>query len=128
MRGGRLVRESGFVQHGIHESSRGITREWPAGAVGAMGTGREAEDQDSRIRVSEARDRLPPVFVVAIGATLFACDLFAIRNKARAASTGDNLAVELGEPVGGHVRHCSGGELPGHAGARSRSGGPLLMR
>ena len=67
-----------------------------------MGTGREAEDQDSRIRVSEARDRLPPVFVVAIGATLFACDLFAIRNKAGAASTGDNLAVELGEPVGGH--------------------------
>ena len=48
MRGGRLVRESGFVQHRVHEIPGGIAGERPAGAVRAVRTGREAEDEDAR--------------------------------------------------------------------------------
>ena len=95
-------------------------------AVGAMGTGARPETRTSHLGL-QTKNRFP-VFVIAIGAALFACDLFAVRNKARAACTGDNLAVELDEPVGEHVGHLAVAIKPGHDGARGASGGPPLMR
>jgi hypothetical protein len=60
--------------------------------------GREAENDDASVGIAEAGDRFAPVVAIAIGAALFPCDLFAISNQSRTASTGNNFAVEIVQP------------------------------
>jgi hypothetical protein len=94
--GGRLIGESGFVEDGVHEFSGGVAGERAAGAVGAVGSGCEAEDDDPGLRVSEAGDGLAPVVVVFVSAPFIASDGFTVDDQSGAAGAGDDFGVEAG--------------------------------
>lgn len=55
---------------------------------------REANDQQTRGWIAKPGDRLAPVFLPQIGASLNATDLLAIRNQTGAAAAIDNFAVQ----------------------------------
>jgi hypothetical protein len=61
-----------------------------------MCSGSQAHDKHARSRVSEARYRLAPILMIAIRAAFLASYPLTISNEARAASAGDNFAVEDG--------------------------------
>src|SRR5580658_7673979 len=112
----RLIGEAGAMKRFVEKIARAVAREHPAGAVGAMGGGGQAENQQLRVRVAEAGDGLAPVVPVAVGEALFGGDRFAIFDEARAFAARDDLAVEPIELAGGGQRALVG-ELIG----RSRS-------
>ena len=62
---GRLVGEPGAVERRVEPVAGAVAGEHPAGAVGAVGGGGEADDQDPRLRVAEAADRARPVVLAA---------------------------------------------------------------
>jgi hypothetical protein len=66
------------------ERARPISREDPTGPIPAMGRGREADDQDPRVRIAEARDRTSPVLLVGVPRDLLARDVLAPRDQTRA--------------------------------------------
>src|SRR5262249_13149006 len=83
-----------LVQHGIEEVAGAVTGKGAAGAVGSVGAGSEAEDQQASVRIAEAGNRPGPVIPLEIGAALFLPDLSAVGDEARAAGAGDNLRVQ----------------------------------
>jgi hypothetical protein len=88
-----LSREAELVEYGIHEVAGAVAGEGPAGAVGSMSTGREAENQDAGLGVSEARDGPGPVGMVDIGAAASFADASAVFAESWAElATGDGLA------------------------------------
>ena len=90
----RDVGEAGAVQRGHQEVARAadaVAGEDAAGAVGAVRGRRQADDQQPRARIAEARHRPRPVDVVAKRATLFATDPLAVLTQPRAAFAGDDL-------------------------------------
>ena len=88
------------MKYGIHEVAGGVSRKRPAGAIGAVSTRREAEDNDPSLRIAEAGDGLPPIFPVYVGAPFFPGDLLAVGDQARTAPAGDNLAIQVRQPDG----------------------------
>jgi hypothetical protein len=59
--------EAELVEDGIHEVAGAIAGEGAAGAVGTVGAGSEAEDEDAGLWVAEAGDGASPVGVVDVG-------------------------------------------------------------
>src|SRR5580658_3598498 len=104
----RLIGEAGAMKRFVEKIARAVAREHPAGAVGAMGGGGQAENQQLCVRVAEAGDGLAPVVPVAVGESLFGRDRFAIFNEARAFAAGDDLAIELIELAGRGHRSSAG--------------------
>src|ERR1019366_1955698 len=72
--------ESDLVQDGIHEFARGISRERPPSAVGAVGAWSQSKNKDTCFGIAEARHGTRPVVLVEEGATLFAPDLLAVNH------------------------------------------------
>lgn len=102
--GGRgLIGEAGFVEHRVHEVAGSVAGEGTASTVGTVGSGGEAENEDTGIGIAKGGDGLAPVVVVAVGAALLAGDLLAVGDEARALGAGDDFAVEDGEPGRGVV-------------------------
>ena len=61
--------EAKLVQDGVHEVAGAIAGEGAAGAIGAVSTRGEAEDEDAGAWVSEAGNGASPVGLVLVGAT-----------------------------------------------------------
>lgn len=111
-----LVGKSRLVQDGIHEFAGGIARKRSSGAVRAVGTGREAEDQHTRAWIAEARNRLSPIVATEVGAALFPRDSFPIFDQAGTAGTGNDFAIQLVKPGGHPVTLYAGSESCGIVG------------
>jgi hypothetical protein len=73
MRRCRLRCQAGSVQRGIQPVPAAISGEHPARAIGAVGSGREADDPDPRSHGAESRHRAAPVDLIAIGGSLLVC-------------------------------------------------------
>ena len=95
--GGWLGGVAGGVKQWVEEGAGAVTGERAAGAVGAVGTGGQAQEEDAGSLVAEAGDGAGPILVVAVGAAFFAGDGIAVCAEARAALAGDDLLVEQGE-------------------------------
>jgi hypothetical protein len=87
--------EAKLVQDGIHEVAGAVAGEGTAGAVGSMGSGGEAEDEDAGARVAEAGDGAGPVGLVLVGAPFGLADAAAVVAKTGAAFAGDDGLVNL---------------------------------
>jgi len=66
--GAGLRGEAKFMQDGVHEVAGAVASKGAAGAVGSVGTGSEAEDEDAGARVAKAGDRTRPVILILVGA------------------------------------------------------------
>jgi hypothetical protein len=87
MDGTGLAGKAQLVEDGIHEVAGTIAGEGPAGAIGSVSAGCEAQDKNAGERVSEARNRARPVGLVEVGAT------FGLANSAAVvAETGTKFA------------------------------------
>ena len=68
--GAGFAGEAEFVEDGVHEVAGAVAGEGSAGAVGSVGAGGEAEDEDAGFGVAKAGDGAGPVGLVEIGAAL----------------------------------------------------------
>jgi hypothetical protein len=91
---GWLRGEAGAVQHAVEPVARFIASEHTARTVRSMGAGGEAQNENARPGVAEARHRLAPIFPVEVGAALDGCDVRAVVAQTRAAAAGDNFGIE----------------------------------
>ena len=99
IRRARLIGETGAMHCLVKKIARAIASEHPAGAICAVRSGREPKNQQLRVRISKARNRLAPIFPFAICETLFAGDFLAVAHQARARAAVDNLFIQLAEGV-----------------------------
>src|SRR6266498_3224241 len=91
---GGLVGEAGAPQRGEQPVAGAVAGEDAAGAVAAVGGGRQAEDEQARGGVAEAGHRPAPVVPVPEGGALLPGDLLAPGDQARAPAALDQLPVE----------------------------------
>ena len=70
--------EAEFVEDGVHEVSGAVAGEGAAGAVGSVGAGGEAEDEDAGVGIAESGNRSCPVLLVTIGFTAGLADSVAV--------------------------------------------------
>ena len=91
--------EAELVQDGIHEIARAVSGEGAAGAVGSMGAGGEAEDEDPRAGVAKAGYRAGPVGLVDVGAAFGLAYAAAVVAKPGAAFAGDDGLMNLLEEL-----------------------------
>jgi hypothetical protein len=91
--------EAELVQDGIHEVAGAVAGEGTAGAIGSVGAGGEAEDEDAGAGVAKAGYGAGPVGLVLVGASLGFADAAAVFAKAGAALTGDDGLMNLLEEL-----------------------------
>src|SRR6266511_2127282 len=91
---GGLVGEAGAPQRGEQPVAGAVAGKDAAGAVAAVGGGRQAEDEQARGGVAEAGHRPAPVVPVPEGGALLPGDLLAPGDQARAPAALDQLPVE----------------------------------
>lgn len=82
------------MERAVEELAGAVAGEHATGAVGSMGTGSEAHDQQARGRISKRRDGLTPVLPVVPGAAFSDRDGAAVLCEARAPFAGNDLAVK----------------------------------
>ena len=100
--GDGLAGQPELVQDGIHEVAGAVAGEGAAGAVGTVGSGGEAEDEDAGVGVAETRNGFGPVLLVAVGlAAVFADGAAVVDEPGAAGAGGDALlsGIENGEKV-----------------------------
>ena len=90
----RLVGEPARVQGGEEPVARAVAGEHAAGAVGAVGGGRQAEQADARVGVAEAGHGAAPVLLVGKRRALLPRHLLAPLDEPRAATAVGDLALE----------------------------------
>lgn len=81
----RLIRETRFEQRSIEKFTRAVAGEDSAGAVAAVRSRRETNNQQAGRGIPESRNRPAPIFLPPIGAPLYSADLFAMSDEAWAA-------------------------------------------
>ncbi len=82
-----------LVQDGKHEISRAIAGEVAAGAIGSVGSGCKAEDEDTGAWVAETGNGACPVLVIAVGGATHLTNTSTVTAQARAERAGgDSLA------------------------------------
>ena len=91
--------EAELVQDGVHEVAGAVAGEGTAGAVGSVGSGSEAEDEDAGARVAEAGHGAGPVGLVLVGTAFGLADAAAVCAKTGAAFAGDDGLVDLLEEL-----------------------------
>jgi hypothetical protein len=74
-------------------SSDAVAGENPPGAVGAMRGWRETDEQETRLRITESRNRLAPVDLVTIRTPFRPRDLGAVISQTWAAGAGDDACL-----------------------------------
>ena len=92
--GGGLVGEAGAVQRAIEPLARAIAGEDAAGAIGAVGAGRQADDDEAGGGIAEAGDGARPVGVGGVGGALVAADGGAPCDQALAATAVDDAGAD----------------------------------
>lgn len=70
--------EAELVEDGIHEVSGTVAGERAAGAVGSVGAGGEAEDEDAGVAVAESGNGPCPVLLITVGFTASLADSTAV--------------------------------------------------
>ncbi len=102
--------EAEFVQDGIHEVAGAIAGEGAAGAVGSVGSGGEAEDEDAGSGIAEARNGAGPIGLIDVGPTFGFAYAAAVVAETGAAFTSDdglmNLLEELRRSLCAGECHC----------------------
>ena len=87
--------ESEVMQDGIHEVAGSVAGEATAGAVGSVGTRREADDEDSGSGVAKSGNRASPINLVLVGAAPGLSDPSAVVAQTGAAFAGDDGFLNL---------------------------------
>ena len=92
--GSGLIGEAGFVE-GVEKKIAGaVAGEDAAGAIAAVGSGGEPENEELRKRIAETGDGFAPVGPIAKGAAFFLRDFFTVNDEARAFAAGDDFFVQ----------------------------------
>jgi hypothetical protein len=97
-----LVGEADRVERSEEEVPGLVAREDPAGAVPAVRGRSEADDPETRPRISERRERPTPVDLAPEAPWRATCGLLPPRDQARTAPAADDLVFEAAE-FGGDV-------------------------
>ena len=97
---GRLIREADRVERGKEKVARLVSREHPAGAIGAVPRGGEPDDEDPPRGVPERRDGPCPVPLPRKTPRRISRRLFPPRHESRAAAAGDEPHFLAGSPLG----------------------------
>lgn len=92
---GGLVGEAGVAEGPEKEVAGAVPGEDAAGAIGAVGTGGEADDDEAGLGVTERGDGAAPVGVGEVGAALDLGDVLAVVAEAGAALAIDDLALKV---------------------------------
>jgi hypothetical protein len=82
------------MQRSVEEVAASIACEDSAGPVPAVGGGGQADHQQARGRIAEARDRPPPVLDVTVAPDLLASHPLSMTYQPRASPAGDDPAAE----------------------------------
>ena len=85
------------MQDTIEKVTRTIAGERAARAIGAMCSGRKAQDQQPCFGIAKAGYGPGPIIPVKVSTTLYASDFLAVFNEPGAAGTGSDLMVEIDE-------------------------------
>jgi hypothetical protein len=83
------------VEDWVHEVAGAIAGKGAAGAVGSVGPGSQAKDEDAGFRITEAGDRASPIGLVEVGAAPGFADATAVVAKAGATFARDDGVVNL---------------------------------
>ena len=86
--------ESELVQNGVHEVSGAVAGEGPSGAISAMGSGREAENEYAGAVISKARDGFGPVDVISIGCAARLTNTLAVGSETGTELAGDDALAD----------------------------------
>lgn len=89
-----LIGEPRTIQSTVQEVPAPVTCEDPACPIAPLGRRREADQQQSRIRIAEARDRFSPVFLVAVPPDLLPRHPLPILHQARAATAVHHFSLD----------------------------------
>ena len=95
MGAGGLVGEAGVVECLVEEIAGAVAGEDAAGAVGAVGSGGESDDDEAGLGVAERGDGAAPVGFVAVGAALGLGDVLAVFAEAGALVAIDDFFLEV---------------------------------
>jgi len=87
------------MEGAVEELAGFVAREHAAGTIRSVGSGSQAEDQDTGLRIAEGRHGLAPIFVVEIGSALHLGDVAAMVAEAGAESAGDDFTLKNREFV-----------------------------
>jgi len=92
--GAGLGGEAELVEDRVHEAAGAIAGKGAAGAVGSVGAGSEAEDEDAGAGIAEAGDGARPVIVVLVGAAAGLADAGAVFAQAGTELAGDDRVAD----------------------------------
>src|SRR4051794_19212927 len=101
MLGGRMVGKTERMQRLVQPITASITGKHPARSVAAVSGWRQSDDQESGIRITEARQWFCPILHALITARWILCRCFTPAYQARTFTALDNATVQLLE--GDHV-------------------------
>src|SRR5262249_39836544 len=99
---GRLIREPGAVQAGVEPVAALVARENATRPVAAVRRRRQADDQHARSRITEARNRPPPVAPAAETRDALSRHPLAMGDEPRAATAADEACLEARQPLTRH--------------------------
>ena len=86
--------EAEGVEDGVHEVAGAVSGEGAAGAVGTVGSGGEAEDEDAGVGVAEPGDGTGPIGLVEVGAAADFTDGLAVEAETGTALAGDDVLAD----------------------------------
>jgi len=92
--GDGLGGEASLVKDAVEDIAGAVAREHAAGAVGAVGSGGQAEDKDAGVGIAEGGNGASPVGLVAVGAALEFRNFRSVRAEAGAAATVYDFLLE----------------------------------
>ena len=95
MDGAGLVGEAELVEDGVHEVAGAVAGEGAAGAIGTVGSGSEAEEENAGAGVAEAGNGPRPVGLVDVGAAAGFADGGTVGAEARTALAEDDVLPDL---------------------------------
>ena len=93
--GSGFTGEAEVVEHRVHEVSGAIAGERAAGAVCAVGSGGEAEDEGAGSQIAEARDGTRPVGVILVGTATGFANASAVVAQAGTELAGDDGVADV---------------------------------
>ena len=85
------------MQDAIEKVARAIPGERAAGAIGTMGPGSKAQDQQPCFWIAKAGYGFGPIIPIEVGASFDTANFLTVFNQPGAASTRSNLVVEIDE-------------------------------
>lgn len=97
MRGNRLVGKPSFIERLVEKIAGTVAGENSSRSIPAMSGGRETQNQELRLRIAEARDRLAPVVPVHKRTAFLRRYLFAIADKPGTFSAAYDPLIQLVE-------------------------------